>query len=358
MRALNAENSASNSTKQNATQSSEEEKATSATAFASSGFASYSSNPFSVAASVKPSGFGAVSAASSSASLAPASSEAFTSSGFSSMASSNPFQAALAAAGNRGSKPLGFGFGAPIPSASNPASETASNTEPPPPSPASTLSPSTAPSSDPPAATTSSSSSPPPSAPPPAASSEISSEIDTSRAPLSPPPPPQVNGEEEEECILQLRVKSFKLTTLKDIEKATSQEDGSEDAAPTASAKSPPKVGEWKEMGIGPIRCLVPISSSASCTVRLVQRRETTPGGQGTKVLLNATVGQCDLTGTEAAAAQPAAAADDESATGKVYKPEGKFCRVSLLHKAEEDENPSVVNYLLKFKSEQGEEGG
>ncbi|GMI44553.1 hypothetical protein TrCOL_g2352 [Triparma columacea] len=260
MRALNAENSASNSTKQNATQSSEEEKATSATAFASSGFASYSSNPFSVAASVKPSGFGAVSAASSSASLAPASSEAFTSSGFSSMASSNPFQAALAAA---------------------------------------------------------------------------------------------VNGEEEEECILQLRVKSFKLTTLKDIEKATSQEDGSEDAAPTASAKSPPKVGEWKEMGIGPIRCLVPISSSASCTVRLVQRRETTPGGQGTKVLLNATVGQCDLTGTEAAAAQPAAAADDESATGKVYKPEGKFCRVSLLHKAEEDENPSVVNYLLKFKSEQ-----
>jgi hypothetical protein len=89
-----------------------------------------------------------------------------------------------------------------------------------------------------------------------------------------------------------------------------------------------------------------------------VQRRETTPGGQGTKVLLNATVGQCDLTGTEAAAAQSAAAADDESATGKVYKPEGKFCRVSLLHKAEEDENPSVVNYLLKFKSEQGEEGG
>jgi len=101
--------------------------------------------------------------------------------------------------------------------------------------------------------------------------------------------------------------------------------------------KSTPKVGEWKEMGIGPIRVLVPISSSYTSTVRLVQRRETTPGGQGTKVLLNTTVGQCDLMG-EADEEAEATGTRENKTSGKVYKPEGKFCRVSVLHKEEGDE--------------------
>ena len=108
-------------------------------------------------------------------------------------------------------------------------------------------------------------------------------------------------------------------------------------------------------MGIGPIRALVPISAAATLTVRLVQRRENTPGGQGTKVLMNATVGRCDLAPPAAPSAPqppPLPPAGDCGASGKVYKPEGKFCRVSVLLKSDEDEDPSVVNYLLKFKSE------
>ena len=39
---------------------------------------------------------------------------------------------------------------------------------------------------------------------------------------------------------------------------------------------------DWKEVGIGPLRVL-----SDEKSARIVQRRESTPGGQGTKLILN-----------------------------------------------------------------------
>lgn len=41
---------------------------------------------------------------------------------------------------------------------------------------------------------------------------------------------------------------------------------------------------EWREIGIGPLRIL---QNNESCAYRLVQRRENTPGGVGTKLILN-----------------------------------------------------------------------
>eukprot|EP00978_Attheya_sp_CCMP212_P038736 scaffold195042_cov70-Attheya_sp.AAC.1 len=44
---------------------------------------------------------------------------------------------------------------------------------------------------------------------------------------------------------------------------------------------------DWREVGIGPLRILQNEQKSR----RVVQRRETTPGGPGTKLILNALLG-------------------------------------------------------------------
>jgi len=46
----------------------------------------------------------------------------------------------------------------------------------------------------------------------------------------------------------------------------------------------PSEKGNWKEVGIGPLRILY---NPTSKQYRIVQRRESTPGGAGTKLLLN-----------------------------------------------------------------------
>lgn len=89
------------------------------------------------------------------------------------------------------------------------------------------------------------------------------------------------NGEENEVCILQFRAKLYRLV-------------------PVANEES----SEWKEVGIGPLRLLKTTTNAAndsspkkvdkslSSTYRLVQRRECTPGGLGTKLILNVTIGK------------------------------------------------------------------
>jgi len=91
----------------------------------------------------------------------------------------------------------------------------------------------------------------------------------------------KINGEEDERCILQIRAKLFKLSHVPE------REGGESDA----NVENRPPEHEWKEVGIGPARVLVPFNSSSPIPGRLVMRRETKPGGQGTKVILNTALG-------------------------------------------------------------------
>ena len=72
---------------------------------------------------------------------------------------------------------------------------------------------------------------------------------------------PVVTGEEEEDCVLEVRVKLFRL-----------------------DAK------EWTDLGTGPLRVLRPKKAGDGVEVvggRVVMRRESQPGGHGTKLLVN-----------------------------------------------------------------------
>jgi len=119
------------------------------------------------------------------------------------------------------------------------------------------------------------------------------------------------NGEEGERCILQLRAKLFRLSEIKEntskqsIQAKTTQDskDGDnvgeklqKNCQPTEKNKSVDEKKsvalEWKEVGIGPARILVSSGQEEkTCPGRIVMRRETKPGGQGTKVILNTAFG-------------------------------------------------------------------
>lgn len=126
---------------------------------------------------------------------------------------------------------------------------------------------------------------------------------------------PVSNGEENEEAILTLRAKLFKLAKVKQvvgnsknvedlaasssstggrdtkkksvgIEMATKvgqQPENNADTAKESTLESNAVKMDWKEVGIGPLRVL----TSSDKHARIVQRRENTPGGQGTKLILN-----------------------------------------------------------------------
>ena len=79
-----------------------------------------------------------------------------------------------------------------------------------------------------------------------------------------------------------------------------------------------------------------------SVQVRLVMRRETTPGGMGTKVLINVQVSSVTDGADEGVA---------NFDGGCVYQPEGKFCRVGA-PASKEGGGVEITSYLLKFKSE------
>ena len=131
------------------------------------------------------------------------------------------------------------------------------------------------------------------------------------------------NGEENEETIITLRAKLFKLTKVAIVHKSMEkkkvvvkkvgiqmatkvgeqdqeheqEEPANHAAAHTGTAGSSSATAnahahahahatthsmDWKEVGIGPLRVLTDDRHA-----RIVQRRETTPGGQGTKLILN-----------------------------------------------------------------------
>ncbi|GMI18545.1 hypothetical protein TrLO_g14896 [Triparma laevis f. longispina] len=310
------------------------------TAFESSGFATFNSgsNPFKIAVAKAGSnssgfGFGKPPPTPSTTELSSdnkddkdkdkstpaASSSAFGTSGFASFSKSNPFATALASTGNRSG--FGSGFGNPPPASdpsppdttskggsSTPKDETGLSTT----------------SETPPTTKTeaeTSSSDPPPAKPP-------TPPLDAPADPTTNGPPPS-NGEESEQCVLQLRIKTFRLTTSRDV----------------SSSSAPKKFGEWKEMGIGPIRVLQPTVDTVTTHVRLVQRRETTPGGQGTKVLLNTQITTCELSPSFSPPPPP-----PSTSTGKIFKPEGKFIRIGA--PTQEGDTVTFETYLCKFKNE------
>lgn len=113
-----------------------------------------------------------------------------------------------------------------------------------------------------------------------------------------------INGEENEETILSIRAKLFKLSKVEQTITSSASETpiepttcGIQMATKIGADKNqketnqnkkeythdgPAIVMDWKEVGIGPLRIL-----KDDKHVRIVQRRENTPGGQGTKLILN-----------------------------------------------------------------------
>ena len=97
------------------------------------------------------------------------------------------------------------------------------------------------------------------------------------------------NGEENEKCILQHRAKLYRLVEKKENpsqtegEESEKKEDEKDSQKKEATAEK-----EWKEVGTGPVRVLQHLSEKGQ--YRIVQRRETSPGGAGTKLILNVKV--------------------------------------------------------------------
>jgi hypothetical protein len=106
------------------------------------------------------------------------------------------------------------------------------------------------------------------------------------------------NGEENEDCILQLRAKLYRLSccnTGQNQEEELKRENSEEVTGGTLSDTKESAVFSWKEVGTGPLRILQLRQEHKgqgefnikNTSTRVVQRRESTPGGSGTKVILN-----------------------------------------------------------------------
>jgi hypothetical protein len=116
---------------------------------------------------------------------------------------------------------------------------------------------------------------------------------------------PSGTGEEGEECLVQVRAKLYRLTQAQAKAPASgaaaSSPDGgagstaAEAPAPVPAAPAPAAtagMGEWLEVGVGPVRILRAAKSPGEAAeslskARVVMRREEKKGGAGTKVLLN-----------------------------------------------------------------------
>lgn len=129
-----------------------------------------------------------------------------------------------------------------------------------------------------------------------------------------PPETEEANGEENEKCILQLRAKLYSLvdhsTSSQSAQSSQQQENdkdqddnnannGKNSEISTSKIEQHQSIANrsWKEVGIGPVRILQQrrpqqdleekSQSETTTNTRIVQRRESTPGGMGTKLILN-----------------------------------------------------------------------
>lgn len=143
-------------------------------------------------------------------------------------------------------------------------------------------------------------------APPPSSSKKEDST--QSKCTLPQPTKPISNGEENEEATFTMRAKLFKLQKIENTPPSSLVKIASTEEKKETGMKCATKVGndattakgsdneqksatstalkmDWKEVGIGPLKILV--SCSDKNNARIVQRRESTPGGPGTKLILN-----------------------------------------------------------------------
>jgi hypothetical protein len=129
------------------------------------------------------------------------------------------------------------------------------------------------------------------------------------------------NGEENEDCMYEVRAKLYKLAPVQEVEE---KEEAGEHvpSVPSTSGRLELKteekkeeetkvdkmIFEWKDRGVGPVRVLKGKDNSLKQAeekdnkshARIVQRQETSQGGQGTRLILNAYLvpGVCKVTRT------------------------------------------------------------
>mmetsp|Transcript_2098 Transcript_2098/g.3011 ORF Transcript_2098/g.3011 Transcript_2098/m.3011 type:complete len:512 (+) Transcript_2098:341-1876(+) len=106
----------------------------------------------------------------------------------------------------------------------------------------------------------------------------------------TPSPPPisiaATEGKKETGIKYATKVGNDAATTATSTSTTTTTTNGSENDQNSATSTTATALKmEWKEVGIGPLKILV--SNSNKNTARIVQRRESTPGGPGTKLILN-----------------------------------------------------------------------
>lgn len=108
----------------------------------------------------------------------------------------------------------------------------------------------------------------------------------------------EFNGEENEECILQIRAKLYRLSCCKTVrheEEELNKESPEKKTGSPISDTKQSSTFSWREVGTGPLRVLQLRQEhkgagelhTKNTSTRVVQRRESTPGGSGTKVILN-----------------------------------------------------------------------
>jgi len=96
----------------------------------------------------------------------------------------------------------------------------------------------------------------------------------------------QPRGKKETGIKYATKVGNDAATTATSTSTTTTTTNGSENDQNSATSTTATALKmEWKEVGIGPLKILV--SNSNKNTARIVQRRESTPGGPGTKLILN-----------------------------------------------------------------------
>jgi hypothetical protein len=178
------------------------------------------------------------------------------------------------------------------------------------------------------------------------------------------------NGEEGEDCLFQARVKLFKLvpkiqategdkkgpsstcttnvtplfssthtnTTLEPLSSSKSNDTEpllANNDEPQTQVQQPQQPSmDWREVGIGPLRILQNEQNSR----RVVQRRETTPGGPGTKLILNALLGSTHPTAGGGAAA-------GGGGGSKVTREGDKFVRWATVLPCSNDETDTDGNH-------------
>jgi hypothetical protein len=208
------------------------------------------------------------------------------------------------------------------------------------------------------------------------------------------------NGEEGEDCLFQARVKLFKLvpkihantegdnkggsgsksshatnvtplfSSTTNTTTTTREPSSSKSNTEPKSTNEPPPQKEqtqtqkqvqpqqpsmdWREVGIGPLRILQNEQKSR----RVVQRRETTPGGPGTKLILNALLGSTSTSTSTSTNHVPTGGAGAGAGGSKVTREGDKFVRwATVLPCSSSDNDNDIKDSNINDSNDNKKEG-